>query len=377
MPPTVDHVVHRDRLGAAILHANLKVVLQLGPDRRHVGDDVYSERLEQRRRSEPGQLQELRRVERAAGDDDLRVGICNAGRIAAPVFDADGAASGKEDPARQRVRYDGEIGPAARLAQIADRGRAAAPTARGQLEITGAFLGGAVEIVVARKARLLRGRDESLAQRMRFAHIGNRERPADPVQRILAARLVLGAAEIGQHILEAPAGIAELAPMIEVRRLAADVEQAVDRARPAQHFPTRLDDPPAVELRLGLRAVEPIDLGVGEQLAVAERDVDPDVAVVPARLQEENAMAAGGGQAIGENAAGGAGADDDIIEGYSARRPDPPAERLEHFQEKACPGLDTGWEPVFRPNMRPRKRATAPARSPDRSGACDLCWRKA
>jgi hypothetical protein len=68
---------------------------------------------------------------------------------------------------------------------------------------------------------------------MRFAHVGNRERPAHPVQRILAARLVLGAAEVGQHILEAPAGIAELAPMIEVRRLAADIEQAVDRARPA------------------------------------------------------------------------------------------------------------------------------------------------
>jgi hypothetical protein len=29
----------------------------------------------------------------AAGDDDLRVGMRNAGRAAAPVFDADGAAS--------------------------------------------------------------------------------------------------------------------------------------------------------------------------------------------------------------------------------------------------------------------------------------------
>jgi hypothetical protein len=53
MPPAVDHVVHRDRFGAAILHADLKVVLQFGPDPRHVSDDVYSERLEQRRRSEP------------------------------------------------------------------------------------------------------------------------------------------------------------------------------------------------------------------------------------------------------------------------------------------------------------------------------------
>src|SRR5260370_9193867 len=85
MAPTVDHVVHRDRLGAAILHANLKVVLQLGSDPRHVGDYVYSKRLEQRRRSEPGQPQELPRVKLAAPDDDLRVGVCNAGRIRAPA----------------------------------------------------------------------------------------------------------------------------------------------------------------------------------------------------------------------------------------------------------------------------------------------------
>src|SRR5262249_34384904 len=253
----------------------------------------------------------------------------NAGHIAAPVFDADGAASGKEDPARQRVRYDGEIGPAARLAQIADRGRAATPMARGQLEITGAFLAGAVEIVVARKARLLRGRDESLAQRMRFAHIGDRERPAHPMQRILAARLVLGAAEVGQHILEAPAGIAELSPMIEVRRLAADVEQAIDRARSAQHFSPRLDDLPVVELCLRLRAIEPIDLAIGEQLAVAERDVNPDVAIMPARLQQENAMATRGGQTIGENAARASGADDDIIEGVRVRLHRPASRALQ------------------------------------------------
>src|SRR5262249_39610307 len=157
---------------------------------------------------------------------------------------------------------------AARLTQIADRGRAATPTACGQLEITDPFLARAVEVIVARKTRLLRGRDESLAQRMRFAHIGNRERPAHPMQRVLAARLVLGAAKIGQHILEAPAGIAELPPMIEIPRLAADVKQAIDRTRSAQHLPPRLDDLPVVELGLRLRGVEPIYLTIGEQLAV-------------------------------------------------------------------------------------------------------------
>src|SRR5262245_48951385 len=211
------------------------------------------------------------------------------------------------------------MGAAARLAQIADRGRASTPVTRGQLEITGAFLAGPVEIIVTRKARLLRGRDESLAQRMRFADVGHRERPAHPMQRILAARLVLGAAKIGQHILETPTGIAELAPMIEVGRLAADIEQAINRARATQHFSPRLDDLPVVELGLRLRAIEPIDLAIGEQFAVAERDVNPEMAVMPARLQQENAMATRGGQTIGENAARASGADDDIVKGVHVR----------------------------------------------------------
>jgi len=38
-----------------------------------------------------------------------------------------------------------------------------------------------------------------------------------------------------------------------------------------------------------------------------------------ARLQQENAMATGGGETIGENAAGASSADDDIVEGVRMR----------------------------------------------------------
>jgi hypothetical protein len=238
----------------------------------------------------------------------------DAGRISVPIFDAHRAPIREQDPAGQCIGHDGEIGSAARLPQIADRGRAAAAVARRQLEIAGAFLRRSVEIVAAREARLLRGFDESLAQRMRLADIGHGERSAHPMQRILAPLLILGAAKVRQDIIEAPAGIAELPPMVGIRRLSAEIEQTIDRARPAQHFPARLDDRSVVELGLRLRGIKPVDSAVGEQLAVAERDVDPDVAVVPARLQQENPMAARGGQTIGENAAGAAGADDDVVE---------------------------------------------------------------
>ena len=152
---------------------------------------------------------------------------------------------------------------------------------------------------------------------MRLADVGHGERSADAVQVVRAALLVLGLAEIGQHVVEAPAGIAELAPVVEVLRLAAHVEQAVDRTRAAQHLAARLDDLAVVELGLRLGRVEPVDPAVVEQLAVAERNVNPEMAVVPARLEQQHAMAARGGQAIGQHAAGGAGADDDVVEGFA------------------------------------------------------------
>src|SRR5262245_50815474 len=319
MAPAVDDVVHGDRLGAAVLHADLEMVLQVGADARHVGDHVDAEGLQQARRSHTRELQELRRVERAAGDDDLAFGAGGARLAALLVFDPDGAAAVEQDAPRQRVGHHGEIWPAPRRPQVAHRRRPTASVARRQLIVAGALLGRAIEVVIARKACLLHRCQEGLAQGMWLAHIGDREGSADAMPGILAALLVLGAAEIGKHVGEAPAGVAELAPMIEILVLTADIEEAVDGTGSAQHLAARLDDPAIVELGLRLRTVQPVDLGVGEQLSVAERDVNPDVAILAAGFEEKHAMATRRGQAMREHAAGAAGADDDVVERF--RRP--------------------------------------------------------
>ena len=56
------------------------------------------------------------------------------------VLDADRAASFEQDARRQRVRHHGEISPRTRGLEIAACRRPAAAFARGELEITGAFL---------------------------------------------------------------------------------------------------------------------------------------------------------------------------------------------------------------------------------------------
>src|SRR3979409_183119 len=101
--------------------------------------------------------------------------------IALLEFDADRTPPREQNAVGLGVGHDREIGPAPRRAQIADRGRASAPAARRELEIAGALLARPVEIVVAWKARLLRSRDESLAQRMRLAtHVKRQDHPHPP-----------------------------------------------------------------------------------------------------------------------------------------------------------------------------------------------------
>ena len=72
------------------------MVLQIRADARHIGDHPDAVRLQQRRGTDAGELQKLRRVERAAGEDHLAA-AARRGGAAPPVFDADGAAALEQD----------------------------------------------------------------------------------------------------------------------------------------------------------------------------------------------------------------------------------------------------------------------------------------
>ncbi len=57
------------------------------------------------------------------------------------------------------------------------------------------------------------------------------------MQIVGAALLILGAAEIGQHVFEGPAGIAELPPVIVILVLAADVSSPLIELDPPNTLP--------------------------------------------------------------------------------------------------------------------------------------------
>ncbi len=226
---------------------------------------------------------------------------------------AGGAAAIQRDALGQRIGDDAQIAALHRRAQIADRGGAAPAVARGELVVADPFLRGAVEVVIARIAEIERALDEGLADRVVVRHVGHAERSAGAVQIALAAGLMFGAAEIRQHVVERPAGVAELSPLVEVLRLAADIDQAVDRRRPAEHLAARPEHAAAVQVGFRLGLVAPVDARVGDRLAVAQRNVDPEMPVVSAGFQQHDARCGVFGQSRGHDAAGRARADDDEV----------------------------------------------------------------
>src|SRR5580704_19221806 len=142
---------------------------------------------------------------------------------------------------------------------------------------------------------------------MPVAQVRNAKWPADAVEFIGAAFVVLGFAEVGQDVVEAPTRISELSPMIEVIRLSADVDQSVDRTGAADNLAARGDDVAVVAIGLRFGLVAPIVTLIGEQPAEAERNVKPRVPVVGACLQQEHAVVARCSQPIGQNAPSTAG----------------------------------------------------------------------
>jgi hypothetical protein len=186
-----------------------------------------------------------RRVDRAAGEDYLAADPGMTDHTLLPIFETDRAAALEQDAVRQGADLDPQVGPLQRRTQIGNGSTAPPLVAHGQLQWTHPILLGAVEIVVPPVAGLLRGGDEGVVEFVAGPQIAHVERPAGTVMRVGAALLVFGAPEIGQHVVVGPAGVAELAPQLKILALPADVNEPVDRARPAEHLAARPGRPPS------------------------------------------------------------------------------------------------------------------------------------
>ncbi len=255
----------------------------------------------------------MRRIDRPAGQQHLRARAHLAQRAALGKFHPDRAPSLEQHAMRQCAGLHPQIRPRQRRAQIGHRRAGPPAPAHRDLQRSDAVLLRAVEIGVERNAAFDRTRNERIVQLVVRAQVGHRERTAGAVVVVGAAFLVLGAAEIGQHVVERPAGAAQLPPQVEILLLPADVDQPVDGAGSAQHPPARPGQAPIVEAgdRFGLE--HPGELGVEDVTEEPGRDMDPQVAVLPAGFQQQHSRLRVRAQSVGQHAAGRAGADDHVV----------------------------------------------------------------
>jgi len=309
-------VVERERMLQFDDDARLVVVLQIAADFRRIhlhGDAVAAQQFG---RAHARQLQQLRRLQRAGGQQHLGVGL-RPHRLAAPAFvhpfHAAADAAVDQQARDAHAGQHGQVGPAAHRMQERGGSAAAPASLEGELVIAQAAVARAVEIGIGVEAGLQSGLDPVAAQRVVVAQVRDAQLAGAAVVFARAAAVALGLAEVGQHVAIAPALRAGARPVVVIRVLAADVDQPVDRTGAAQYAAARPDDGALARLGLGLDRKLPREARIVDRAEVPHRQPQPEVAVLAAGLQQQYAAGRVGGEAVGQHAAGRAGADDDVV----------------------------------------------------------------
>ena len=177
----------------------------------------------------------------------------------------------------------------------------------------------------------------------------------DPERAVAARAAVAGdpALERAEHRLDvgpAPAGIAGIAPVVEIAGQPARIDHRVDRTRAAEHLAARHVDDAVAEAGVGEGLEAPVDRRVEEGLAVADRGLDPEAEIAAAGLDQQDRAARIGAQPVGDHATGGPGPNDDVVELLQAR---PPSFRP--WQTCSARDVDTGA--AVKPSISNRSQA--------------------
>ena len=192
-------VVVAELARVAVERADVQVILQVGADVGHVGDHRDAVPAQMVGRAEPGQHQQLRRVDRARGEDHL-AGLDPLGIVpAATQSHADGAALLDQHALDQRMRAHVQVVAPTRGLQERRCAGTARAVALGHLVQPEAGLLFAVEVAVAREAGAPGRVDQGFRQHVVMTQVGDAERTTRAVQRAGTACVVLAAQEPRQH----------------------------------------------------------------------------------------------------------------------------------------------------------------------------------
>src|SRR6202022_1590042 len=139
--------------------------------------------------------------------------------------------------------------PLFRRAQVGNSGAGAAAPTPCLLAPADRVFGAARQVIDVGpvfEAQLLRRLDDRMTGLRLLGHRRRGEMPLGSVNFSGFTGPPLGALEKRQHIVPTPAAIAELRPVVVILRLAADVDEPVDRRRTAEHATAWIGDGAAV-----------------------------------------------------------------------------------------------------------------------------------
>ncbi len=290
------------------------MILQVLADARHVANHGDAQRGEMRARADARKLEDLRRPNGAGAQDHLATRARDAGFPADTVSDTDSAAVFDHHALDQRPGHDMAVRAATSGRDVGAGGRIAPAAACGRMIVAGACLRlRTIEVRRRIEADLGAGRQEGIAQLVPVFALGDLHGAVAAAVLGLAVGVAFQPPEVRQAVLERPALVAHLAPLVIIRGEASDIDHAVDCARAADHLAARPVDAAPVELRLGLGREFPVHGGIEEGLGKADRNRQPGAPGFRARLQQQDGMAPRRRQAIDDRAAGRPRPDDDEI----------------------------------------------------------------
>ena len=198
--------------------------------------------------------------------------------------------------------------------KIGHRGAASPAVLDGGLAVVEAFLLRAVVIRREGEPRTLAGIDDRVVDRVVRFREHRRERSVAAAILVGAALPAFLAAEIGEDLRVGPALQPGGGPAVVIEAMAAHISETVDRGRAADHLAAIDRDPPVCGAGFGLGGIHPVLAPVQHVSAPGQGDMKPEILVPIAGLEHQNPDGGILGQAVGEGAAGRAGADDDVIE---------------------------------------------------------------
>ena len=307
-------VVHGRDPGHPVIGPDLQVVLQVLADAGAVGAGLQTQALQPRAVADPAQLQQLGRVDGAGAQRHLgrRLGL---ERLTLPQpLDPRGPSVFKPDPRHVHAAQQSEVGPAQHRLEER-RGRAPAdPGALGHVEIGAAGIVAAVEVPDTGNSSLGGGLGEGVQHLPAHGRRFHPQLAAVAVRRAGGIDVILLRHEQGQDIVPAPALQPHLPPAVIVGGLAPHVDHGVDGRGAADHPPAGVGDAAPAEPRIGLGAEHPVRPGMADGEQVSHGDVQPDPVVLAPGLEQQHPAPRVCGQPVGQHAAGGSRADDDVVE---------------------------------------------------------------